>query len=285
MRLLLAAAAAATVAATTSASPRLAGGASVQKLALYIGAGAGYQPTYHAVLSTAAASAFGPAGFTLANLTAAAVGQLTPEQYDVVVFPGGSGNGQAGAVGAAGLEALRRFVSAGKGYIGTCGGSFLGLQHVGFYLPSNHTPSCGLKPLPHCTPTTQQPWDRGDGDVLIEFTQAGLEQLNLPPSTYGGNVTIFYGQGPIVKPEALLSTVSQLAFYRTEIHSKHPAETTGEMVNTPAITTLDGYLMPGRSEGQGQGGRVVLNSPHPELTQPPIPAIYAGELQWVTRQR
>ena len=47
----------------------------------------------------------------------------------------------------------------------------------------------------------------------------------------------------------------------------------GEMVGTPAITVLDGY----------GGGRVVLNSPHPELT-PRLPQIYAGELRWVTRR-
>ena len=48
---------------------------------------------------------------------------------------------------------------AGRGYIGTCGGSFLGLQHVGFYLPANHTP-CGDPNKAHCTPITQEPWDR-----------------------------------------------------------------------------------------------------------------------------
>ena len=65
------------------------------KIGLYMGGGAGYQPTYHAVLTTAAASAFG-SGFALTNLTAAAVALLSPEEYDVVVFPGGSGNGPAG---------------------------------------------------------------------------------------------------------------------------------------------------------------------------------------------
>ena len=72
--------------------------------------------------------------------------------------------------------------------------------------------------------------------------------------------------------------MSQLAFYRSEIHSKNTNATTGEMVNTPAITSLDGY-------GGARGGRVVLNSPHPELTAPPIPAIYAGELEWIMRKQ
>jgi hypothetical protein len=70
------------------------------------------------------------------------------------------------------------------------------------------------------------------------------------------------------------ANVSQLAFFRTEIHSRHTNETAGEMVNTPAITTMDNY----------GSGRVVLNSPHPELL-PQLPQIYAGELQWVLRMR
>ena len=46
------------------------------------------------------------------------------------------------------------------------------------------------------------------------------------------------------------------------------------MLNTPAITSIDGY-------GEGHG-RVILNSPHPEL-HPQLPEIYAGELRWVTQ--
>ena len=69
--------------------------------------------------------------------------------------------------------------------------------------------------------------------------------------------------------------VTQLSYYRTEIHSLYPNQTTGEMVNTPAMTSLDDY------GGKGKG-RVFLNSPHPEL-EPLRPEIYVGELRWVTR--
>eukprot|EP01052_Picozoa_sp_SAG31_P045068 SAG31_NODE_8093_length_1524_cov_1.751579_1_plen_111_part_10 len=85
----------------------------------------------------------------------------------------------------------------------------------------------------------------------------------LVPNRFGGNLTIFYGQGPIVKSDAFPSNVEKIAFYRSEIHSKHAANTTGEMVNTPAISMLDGYTVApfGTSaqapQGQG-GGRVVL---------------------------
>ena len=39
---------------------------------------------------------------------------------------------------------------------------------------------------------------------MVEFTQAGLAQLNLPASRFSGNVTIFYGQGPIATLVALV---------------------------------------------------------------------------------
>ena len=73
--------------------------------------------------------------------------------------------------------------------------------------------------------------------------------------------------------------MTKLSYFRTEIHSLHPNETTGEMINTPAMTSLDNY---GGSD-HGAGGRIVLNSPHPELA-PVHPDIYAGELLWVTRK-
>lgn len=154
--------------ATTDASGARAAAStdSAVRIALYLGGGAGYQPKYHATLATAATMAFGEGGFTLQNLTADAVANLDRANLDVVVFPGGSGNSQAAAVGVQGLAAIRKFVTAGGAYIGTCGGSYLGLQHVGFYLPRNHPP-CGDPNATHCTPATQEPWDRGDGDVLV----------------------------------------------------------------------------------------------------------------------
>ena len=60
-------------------------------------------------------------------------------------------------------------------------------------------------------------------------------------------------QGDIVKDRDLPANVTRLAWYRSEIHSNHANQTTGEMVNTPAITAMDGY--------GPHKGRVVLNSP------------------------
>ena len=151
------------------------------RIGFYVGGGTSSDLLpFISTLRAGAAQAFPQQGFSLTNISAADVRALTPQSYDVVVFPGGSGGGQAEAVGEAGLGALRRFVAGGSGYIGTCGGAFLGLQHVLFY---------GSGPAGH-GPPTQEPWDRGHGVVQVEFSPAGLMELNLPPQKFGGNVSI-----------------------------------------------------------------------------------------------
>ena len=186
---------------------------------------------------------------------------LTRANADLVIFPGGSGGGQAQALGPAGMAAVRAFVHGGGGYIGTCGGAFLAIQHLKLYGDP--------------APPTVEPWMRGHGPVSVEFTSEGLEALRLDPGGYSGkNVTIEYWQGPIVKTVDLPSTVTVLSHFRTEIHKLYPNRTTGTMVGTPAMTSA--------LFGQGV---VVLNSPHPEI--PPEhggrsrPEIYAGELAHV----
>ncbi|MCH2149974.1 MAG: succinylglutamate desuccinylase/aspartoacylase family protein, partial [Phycisphaerales bacterium] len=49
------------------------------------------------------------------------------DQFDVVVFPGGSGSGQGKAIGERGREAVRSFVDGGGAYIGVCAGAYLAL--------------------------------------------------------------------------------------------------------------------------------------------------------------
>merc|ERR1712046_128580 len=106
------------------------------------------------------------------------------------------------------------------------------------------------------------------GDVLVEFTPEGRAAFNLSDAKYDHNVTVHYGQGPIVAAEDWPANVTIHAWFRSEIHSKHTNQTSGEMVNTPAITsTLYG------------DGRVVLSSPHPEMATAGgerLPEIYQG---------
>ena len=236
------------------------------RIAFYIGGGTspnsehGHQ--FYVALHEASVSAFGSQGFIITNVTESGIQGLSRTDFEIVVFPGGSGKGQADAIGTKGIQALRTFNAAGGGYIGTCGGAFLGLQHVMFY---------GKPP-----PPTQEPWDRGHGDAQVEFQPEGLIDLHL---NYTKNITVVYWQGPIVKTNDFPSNVKIFAIFRTEIHSKHTNETKGEMINTPAITALD---------GPKGAGRVILNSPHPEIPTADgmtYPEIYAGELEYIREKQ
>ena len=45
--------------------------------------------------------------------------------FNVVMFAGGSGGGQAASLGADGREKVRQFIKAGGGYVGICAGAYL----------------------------------------------------------------------------------------------------------------------------------------------------------------
>ena len=103
----------------------------IKNLGFFDGEGTSHSadPGFLGVLSKAATMAFGgKANYRITKLdTGAKVAAVKPGDFDVLVFPGGSGNGQATALGESGLAAVRAFVTAGGGYIGTCGGAFLGI--------------------------------------------------------------------------------------------------------------------------------------------------------------
>lgn len=173
--------------------------------------------------------------------------ELDLKRYDVLIFPGGNGNHICNAIGETGLEAVQSFVAAGGAFIGTCAGAVLAIKHLKLF---------GELP-------TEQPWDRGRGEVQVEFADAGLTDLHLDAKK--SLRAISYGQGPIVPLVAVPDGVSVLAHFRTEIHSRHPEETAGKMINAPAILACSYGL-----------GRVIANSTHPESMKPPMMDVYYG---------
>jgi len=104
---------------------------------------------------------------------------LTKDAFDVVFFPGGSGKREFAGIGDDGVAAVRAFVSSGGGYIGTCAGAFLGLEHLRFY---------------GAAPPAQS---LGSGKVQIEFTKQGFKRYSGmwmgPPRGTIGNKDIAEG--------------------------------------------------------------------------------------------
>jgi len=173
--------------------------------------------------------------------------------YDIVIFTGGSGSKQAATIGDKGREQAHKFVENGGGYVGICAGAYLACD--GF--------SWGLHVLNAKTPSAK--WQRGRGDVKLEFTEAGQKTLGFP----AGQMDVHYANGPILisAGDKTLEDFEPLAFFRTEL-AEHDSPK-GVMVNSAAIV-----------RGKFGKGRVLVSSPHPEQT-PGMDAFVEHAVRWV----
>lgn len=173
------------------------------------------------------------------------------EQFDVLVFPGGSGSKQGKALGATGREHVRQYVKRGGGLLGICAGAYLCTTHYDWSLnvlnaavfnKSVEVPGQGRKSL----------WYRGPAtNIDVEITNAGAEILGIE-----GLHSIRYQNGPILSPDshANLPAYRPLAYFRSE-NGIYPQQE-GTMVGAPAVVTA-----------QWGKGRVLAISPHFETTK------------------
>lgn len=203
-------------------------------VALYDGPGAGSDAQgrlFEAVLKTCRVERIGPADVHDGALA----------QFDIVLFPGGSGSKQGKALAEQGRGQVRRFVEAGGGYVGVCAGAYLAL----------HNYDWGLKLLP-LDSFDREHWRRGNGTVVMESTESGEAILDLDANE---EIDIHFAQGPLMVPagESDLPAPRVLSYYRTGIGRNGADPAT--MVDTPAIVA-----------GEFGVGRVLLFSPHPEKT-------------------
>ncbi|MFP6667384.1 MAG: succinylglutamate desuccinylase/aspartoacylase family protein [Pirellulales bacterium] len=182
-------------------------------------------------------------------------GDVRPEvlkQFDVLLFPGGSGSRQGRALGDPGRATVRDFIAKGKGCVGVCAGAFLCSAYYSWSLKVIDTAVfTGAREIEGVG--RKQMWYRGkSADVQIELTADGKKLFaGLPPTN-----TVRYHNGPIVSPmnDPLLPDYTVRAYFRNEVGLYPPQK--GTMVNTPAIVTAPfGH------------GRVVSISPHPESTE------------------
>ncbi len=161
------------------------------------------------------------------------------DQFDVVIFSGGSGSRQAASLGDSGREAVRKFIEQGGVYVGICAGSYLACN--GF--------SWGLKVLD--ARTASPLWRRGAGQVAVELTERGRTILQGESKPF----PIRYVNGPILVPDQseAIPDFETLAWFRSELAEN--GTPLGVMINSPAIVA-----------GEFGQGRVICFSPHPEQT-------------------
>ncbi|MCH2152950.1 MAG: succinylglutamate desuccinylase/aspartoacylase family protein [Phycisphaerales bacterium] len=179
------------------------------------------------------------------------------DQFDAVIFPGGSGSGQGRTIGPEGREAVREFVDEGGAYVGVCAGAYLALNNYDW----------GLK-LIGLDSFDRAHWRRGKGMVRIELTSEGQSVLGRNEQ----ELEIKFAQGPLMVPSETGShpTPEVLAWYRTGIGKNGADPET--MVDTPAIVAAP----------FGEG-RVVLFSPHPEQTSG-LHDLLVTALGWATTE-
>lgn len=173
------------------------------------------------------------------------------KQFDVVLFPGGSGSKQGKAIGAERRELIRQFSTEGGGVVGICAGAFLCSSHYDWSLHLMNAsvynemvdiPEKGRKSM----------WYRGGPvDVEVEISKRAESMLGL-----GGQHTIRYQNGPIISPgkSDTAPDYEVLATFRSENFLYDVQK--GTMTGKPAIL-----------QSTFGKGKVVALSPHFESTK------------------
>ncbi len=174
-------------------------------------------------------------------------------QFDVVVFPGGSGSGQGNALEETGRAAVQAFVRDGGGYLGHCAGSYLASHGYAWSLG-----------LIAAEVIDRDHWRRGEGELPVELSEVGRRILG----STAERVVLHYENGPILRPSTRpgLDPPWPLAWFRGEV-TEHGAPA-GVMPGAPAILA-----------GRFGRGRVVCFSPHPEST-PGLESFCAAAAAW-----
>lgn len=168
--------------------------------------------------------------------------------FDVIVFPGGSGSGQAGSLMEAGRDSVRSFIRKGGSYLGICGGAYLATF--------DYTWSLNIL---NVRVIDKKHWNRGTGPVDVRFNNFGRKLFELETDT----VVIYYWQGPLMAPAGseTLPGYIEAGVFESEIVEKDAP--VGVMKGTSAFV-FSVY----------DEGRVAAFSPHPEITEE---GSYTGE--------
>lgn len=178
--------------------------------------------------------------FTASFISAHEIRNGGLKDFDVVLFPGGTGSGESKALGDEGWIALRAFLEEGGGYLGTCAGAYLAL--VNLERESGRLIDAELQ---------EGEWERGEAILKVELSNEGKKVLG----DIEGWIDIVYQNGPVFHPANYdkLTPYSVLMYFRTETAENNAPR--GVQVNSPAI-----------AYGPYGKGRVIICSPHPELT-------------------
>ena len=192
-------------------------------------------------------------GLIVERITAEHIAAGKLNDFDVIVFPGGSGGGQGKALGQTGREKVREFVREGGGLVGICAGAYLASAD---YEWSLHVLDAKVLDRKH--------WARGFGDVSLKPSKDAAMQLGLNHPHAG----VYYHQGPLLAPAGKpeIPDYVEWASFATEVTKEGVPG--GVMPGTTAIAS-----------GEFGRGRVLAISPHPEKTDG-LDAVIPKAVRW-----
>ena len=163
------------------------------------------------------------------------------DNFDVLIFPGGSGSKEFNNLGKTTVIQVRDFINKkGKGVVGICAGGYLMSTTQGY--PSLELASASVTDRAH--------YNRGRGLVEFELTEKGGEIF---PELKNQSLFLQYYDGPVLVPSDN-NSYNELAIYKTDIH---PDDFAPEGI-TPGKTFI-------LEEKYGKGN-IMIVAGHPEST-------------------
>ncbi|MEC5128177.1 BPL-N domain-containing protein [Verrucomicrobiales bacterium BCK34] len=198
-----------------------------------------------------------PGEFTSRIIGPAEVQNNAITQFDVLIFPGGSGGKQAAALGERGRENVRDFVRNGGSYLGICAGCYLACENF----------SWSLKILDAKTKSSK--WRRGKEVLELGFTNTGKEIMKIEAD----HAPVKYQNGPVMEAAESpdIPDFETLAIFNTEVALNETPK--GIQKGSPAILA-----------GHFGKGRVIGISPHPEQTEG-LTHLAPELIRWATAPR
>ncbi len=125
--------------------------------------------------------------------------------FDVIIFPGGSGSKELNSLGKKGKDAIISFVKNGKALVGICAGAYMTMSTDGY-------PSLQISNMKHLD---RAHYNRGRG--LVEFTLTE-KAASVFPELKDKKAFLQYYDGPVMQlKDSSVTTNTEFAKYVTDI--------------------------------------------------------------------
>jgi len=134
--------------------------------------------------------------------------------FDVLIFPGGSGSKELNNLGKTGKTIVKHFIhEEGKGIVGICAGGYLLSSTSGY-------PNLSIASSVHID---RKHYNRGRGLIEFTLTKEGSEVF---PELVGGKMFAQYYDGPVLtQSDSTEGHYQEVATYVTDIHPDNYAPT------------------------------------------------------------